>query len=355
MSASRQKKVYLPTSARKNQFITVGFPLTDEFVNHYDNIDDCYREFSHLVFKLAEEFELYNVHVVATDKLPVVRYHAESYCFPTQEQLRFFYNPAHHEANRLHMTSGYRAKKLKIVFLSTGTELRNNAASFHAKIQAFNNALKPMLPTQSLAIKVRDHQHISYDFFAKNKGNKESYAYKLRVLNNRYQRRECELPEDVSSLNYVLITLPVGRKLKNQLLDDTATDYNSSYQALCDNFIEAAKSKQLTKLAVIANGKVPLVRNSKFDELNSTDEFQVIGFDPNISEHKPVCHWNHDEVAEVIRFVVVAGKEDVIDEGYGRFMNQVEEAMRKFIKQYTFDKEHVDLTIRFHQHLSYKA
>ncbi|PMG41290.1 DUF3083 family protein [Shewanella sp. 10N.286.52.B9] len=355
MAISRQKKVYLPTTTRKNQYITVGFPLTDEFIAHYEKLENCYQEFSKLVFQTADKFELYNVHVVATDKLPVVRFHNEVYCFSTQEQLRFFYNPVHHEANRLHMIPDYRAKKLKVVFLATGDEIRSKAANFHARIREFTEALMPQLPTQKLATKIRDHQHISYDLFAKNKGHKETYGYKLRALNSRYQHRDCPLPEDVSALSYVQITMPVGRRIKNQLLAENRNDFSDSYQKVCQKFIDAARSKQLNKLAVVANGKVPLVRNSKFEDLQSTAEFQMIGFDPSATDAEPICHWDGNVITEAIRFVIVAGDSDIADGGYGRFMNQVEDAMRKFISDIDFDKEHIDLTVGFHQHLSYKA
>ncbi|WP_153913642.1 DUF3083 family protein [Shewanella sp. TC10] len=355
MAISRQKKVYLPTTTRKNQYITVGFPLTDEFISHYESLENCYQEFSKLVFETADKLELYNVHVVATDKLPVVRFHNEVYCFSTQEQLRFFYNPAYHEANSLHMVADYRAKKLKVVFLATGDEIRSNAANFHARIRDFTQALLPQLPIQGLATKIRDHQHISYDLYAKNKGHKETYGYKLRALNSRYQHRDCPLPEEASALSYAMITMPIGRRIKNQLLAEKHENYNDSYQKLCQNFIEAAQSKQLNKLAVVANGKYPLVRNSKFEDLESTNELQMIGFDPSATDASPICHWDGNVIAEAIRFVVVADDSNISDGGYGRFMNQVEEAMRKFIGDIDFDKEHVNLTIGFHQHLSYKA
>lgn len=51
MSVSRQKKVYLPTATRKNQYITVGFTLTDELLASYSDLTNCYQEFSKLVFK----------------------------------------------------------------------------------------------------------------------------------------------------------------------------------------------------------------------------------------------------------------------------------------------------------------
>ncbi|WP_394132645.1 DUF3083 family protein [Shewanella maritima] len=355
MSVSRQKKVYLPTTTRKNQYITVGFPLTDEFLAQYSSLEDCYQAFAKLVFQLAEKHELYNVHVVTTDKLPVVRYHAEAYCFSTEEQLRFFYNPAHHEAQRVHAKADYRAKKLKVVFLATGNELRSQSASFHKKVKDFTQALIPQLPVEIVAPKIRDHQHLSYDFFAKNKGNKETYGYKLGKLDSRYERRDCQLPEDVSSLNYALVSLPISRSIKEQIFKPGEIDHSDSYQSLCDKFIQAAKSKQLNKLAVFTNGKVPLVRNSKYEQLQDTNEFQMVGFDPNDTEVEPICQWQGDEVAEVLRFVIVAGKENVVDQGYGRFMNQVEETLRKFVGDFELDKQNMDLIVRFHQHLSYKC
>ncbi len=355
MSVSRQKKVYLPTATRKNQYITVGFTLTDDLLGSYSDLDNCYQEFSKLVFQVADKLELYNVHVIATDKLPMVRFHSEAYCLSTEEQLRFFYNPAHHEANRLHTLPGYRAKKLKVVFLATGNELRSNSAEFHATVQNFLAEIKPLLPNKEVPTKIRDHQHISYDFFAKAKGLKETYGYKLRAVDSRYKRRECNLPESVSALNYVTVSLPMGRRIKKQLAAENATSFGEKYQRVADHFIKATSDNKLHRVAMVANGKVPLVRNSKYEQLNSTAEFQMVGFDPSDAAPAPICHWDDTKLAEAIRFVIVAAKDDRYDEGYGRFMNQVQDAVRQFTSQFDIDKEHIDVIVRFHQHLSYKA
>lgn len=355
MSVSRQKKVYLPTATRKNQYITVSFPLTDELLGSYASLEACYHEFSQLVFKTADKFNLFNVHVVTTDKLPMVRFHSEAYCLSTEEQLRFFYNPAHHEANRLHTKEGYRARKLRVVLLATGEDLRSNSAAFHASVQKFIADIKPQLPVTNLSLKVRDHQHISYDFFAKEKGLKETYGYKLRAVDSRYKRRECNLPDDVNSLNHVTISLPMGRRIKKQMRTEGVTNFNEAYQDVADKFVAATSSRQLNKVAMVANGKVPLVRNSKYEQLNSTNEFQMVGFDPNNDDANPQLHWDGDKLAEAIRFVIVASKSDVTDEGYGRFMNQVQDAVSEFTSHYDIDKEHIDMILRFHQHLSYKA
>ncbi|GIU54024.1 MULTISPECIES: DUF3083 family protein [Shewanella] len=355
MSVSRQKKAYLPTATRKNQYITVGFTLTDELLASYSDLDNCYQEFSKLVYKIADKHELFNVHVIANDKLPMVRYHNEAYCLTTEEQLRFFYNPAHHEANRLHALAGYRAKKLKVVFLATGTELRSHSAEFHAKIQSFLAEIKPLLPISDIPTKVRDHQHISYDFFAKAKGLKETYGYKLRAVDSRYKRRECDLPESVSALNYVTVSLPMGRRIKQQLAAENATSFGEKYQRVADHFVKATAANKLNRVAMIANGKVPLVRNSKYEQLDSTAEFQMVGFDPSDKAPAPIFHWDDTKLAEAIRFVIVASKADQHDESYGRFMSQVDDAIRQFTNQFDIDKEHIDVIVRFHQHLSYKA
>ncbi len=36
-------------------------------------------------------------------------------------------------------------------------------------------------------MKLRDHQHLSYDLFARQKGCNDSYGYKLRDLEKRYE------------------------------------------------------------------------------------------------------------------------------------------------------------------------
>jgi hypothetical protein len=353
MSVSRQKKAYLPTNARKNQYITAGFPLSDALFSAYPNEQSCYEALSKIVFELADKHDLLNVHVIANDKLPVVRYHNESYTFSTDEQLTILYEPAYHEARQLHATPGFKARKFRMVFLATGAEIRVNSAAFHAKVQHFVEQLKSLLPVKDLPIKVRDHQHLSYDFFAKAKGNKETYGYKLRAIDSRYHARECNLPQDHSALCYVTVSMPVNRQIKAQFLKDNATDYNHFYEAISAAFIDATQSKQLNRVAMVANGLTPLVRNSKYEKLQTTAESQMIGFDPNAQALKPICHWDKDKLVDNIKFAIVASKADVTDEGYGRFMNQIEEALQSFTNGLNLDKERVDMILRFHQHISY--
>ncbi|MGL5048603.1 MAG: DUF3083 family protein [Shewanella sp.] len=354
MSLSHQQKVYIPKEARTNQFITAEIKVTDELLSQYPDYQSCYQTLSRLIFNLAEQHDLRNVQVITNDKLPVVRFHTEAYCFQTTEQILFFYNPNYHEAQNLFSQENYRARKLRIVFLATGEDIRSNSASFHIKVRNLLTELMPLMPISDLKIKIRDHQHMSYDLFAKAKGNKETYGYKLRAIGPRYKARKCELPENVSSLTYVTVSLPLSRKLKQGLLPDSATDFTPLYQHLEDCFLKAAANRQLTRLAMIANGLTPLVRNSKFEKLDSNTEVQMIGFDPNATEQQVIRRWDSDKLVEAAHFTIVAGTKDCDDAGFGRFMNHVETALKAFAADIGVDPEREDLVIRFHQHISYQ-
>ncbi|WP_394203019.1 DUF3083 family protein [Shewanella waksmanii] len=355
MSLSHQQKVYIPKDVRSNQYITAEIKVTDALLAHYPDYKTCYQTLSQAIFALADQEEIRNIHVITNDKLPVVRFHTEAYCFPTAEQIIFFYNPEYHESQTLHSKDDYRARKIRIVFLATGDEIRSNSATFHAKARDFVAKLMPQLPEKDLVVKVRDHQHLSYDLFAKAKGNKETHAYKLRAIDRRYKARNCPLPEGHGSICYVTVKLPLSRMLKQAILPANTDDFAPLYQKLEDSFVEAAASKQLKRIAMVANGLTPLVRNSKYDQVDGTDEVQMLGFDPNIDEQQFIRHWDANKLVEMVSFTIVAGQKDSKDAGYGRFMNNVEDALKRFTAQLELDKSRQDLIVRFHQHISYQA
>lgn len=354
MSLSHQQKVYIPKDVRSNQYITAEIKVTEELLAHYPDYNTCYQTLSRTIFNLALEEDIRNLHVITNDKLPVVRFHTEAYCFPTAEQIIFFYNPEYHEAQILHSQDGYRARKIRIVFLATGDEIRSNSANFHLKVQSFVTKLLPQLPETKLKIKIRDHQHLSYDLFAKAKGNKETYGYKLRSIDRRYKARNCPLPEEHGSICYVTVKLPLSRKLKQEILPEHTHDFTPLYQKLEDAFVQAASTKQLKRIAMVANGRTPLVRNSKYDQVEGTDEVQMLGFDPNQEAQQFVSHWNGKRLVEMVNFIIVAGQKDAKDAGFGRFMNQVEDALKSFTSGLALDQSRESLIVRFHQHISYQ-
>jgi len=355
MSLSHQQKVYIPKDVRSNQYITAEIKVTDALLAHFPDYKTCYQRLSRNIFKLAEQSELYNVHVITNDKLPVVRFHTEAYCFPTAEQIVFFYNPEYHEAQSLHSQDDYKARKIRIVFLATGEDIRANSASFHIKVQAFLGKLVPQLPEKDLTIKIRDHQHLSYDLFAAAKGNKATYGYKLRSISNRYAARSCPVPEGHGSLCYVTVKLPLSRKLKQATLAEGADDFTPLYQKLEDAFVQATAAKKLNRVAMVANGLTPLVRNSKYDQVDGTDEVQMLGFDPNIEEQQFIRHWDGSRLVEMVSFTIAAGAQDTKDGALGRYLNRVEEALKRLTSELELDRTRDDLIVRFHQHISYQV
>ncbi|MCC5825618.1 DUF3083 family protein [Alkalimonas sp.] len=352
MASHNPHRVYIPTNAHSNQYLLAEIKLDDGFYSHYASSEDCYQGLAQQLFNLADALELRNVHLIANDKLPVVRFHTESYTFQTEKQILFFYNPRYHEGQNLFVTPGYQARKIRLLFLATGEELRSQAASFHGKVVQLLKQLKSQL-AEPCAMKLRDHQHLSYDLFAKTKGHKESYGYKLRGLYPRYQARQCELPAEHSEITYVTVTLPLSRALKQQLLHERSEDFSPLYQSLQDKFQQACAGKKLDRLAMVANGLTPLVRNSKWDQHDKNRELQKISFNPDCSEPQYLTFWQADNLVESAHFVLVASKEDNTEMGYGRFMNQVEDALRSFAKSIGFDGNHQNLTVRFFQHISY--
>lgn len=54
----------------------------------------------------------------------------------------------------------------------------------------------------------------------------------------------------------------------------------------------------------------------------------MIGFDPNATEQQVIRRWDADNLVEAAHFTIVAGAKDCDDSGYGRFMNNVEAALK---------------------------
>lgn len=349
---SSKHRAYLPTNAHSNQYILAEIKPSDEFYQAFKSSDHCYDKLSRLFFRLAEDEQLTNVHFIANDKLPVVRFHTEALTFQTDKQILFFYNPNFHEAQNAFIKPDYKARKIRMLFLATGHELRANAATFHSRVRRFMTKFKAELPDIKLDVKVRDHQHLSYDLFAKSKGHKETYAYKLRALYPRYQARKCDMPEKHSEITYVTVTLPLTRRLKHNL----KVSHNTAdlYQSLQDSFSNACKGKELNRLAMVANGKTPLVRNSQVDVSEENAELQKISFDPTAAaEPQLLSFWQPDNLVEVAHFIIVAGQEDKTELGYGHFVNRVEAALHSFAKNLALREEKDDVIVRFYQHISY--
>lgn len=354
MASMNLHRVYIPTNARNNQYILAEFKPEDSFYRYFEDLESCYERISRQLFALCDEYELHNVHLIANDKLPVVRFHEEAYNLQTEKQMLFFYNPRYHEAHKSYYDSTWKARKIRILFLATGDELRAQAANFHSKVRKVLADLKCVLPESNFSFRVRDHQHLTYDLFSKAKGNKESYGYKLRSLYPRYQARNCQLPEEHSEMTYVTFSVPMTRALKTEFNTLSCEgNYREFYNQIADKFLTACSARHLDLCAMVADGRLPLVRSSKIDKSDTNRELQKLSFNTSAEEKQISVIFNDKKLTEMMHFVVVAKAGDKHDMGFGKFMNNVESMVREFASTLPISPEKQDLNVRFYQHISY--
>lgn len=354
MASLSQHRVYIPTTARANQYILAEFNPSDALYGHFADAQHCYERLARQLFALCDEFELHNVHLIANDKLPVVRFHEESYCLQTNKQILFFYNPRYHEAHKCFYSAEQKSKKIRLLFLATGDDLRANSAIFHSKVKKVLDSLQDSILEGEQQFKIRDHQHLTYDLFAKAKGCKESYGYKLRGLYQRYQGRNCNLPTQHNEMTYATFNIPVTRTIKTQfqhLLNKS--DYMEFYQHFYSALINQCEIKQLNIAAMVANGCIPIIRNSRIDHNDSNAELQKLSFSTNDEIEQYSHYWREDKLVETMHFIIAASENDEQGIGHGRFMNKVESVIRNMIEPLAINKERQDITVRFYQHISY--
>ncbi|KZN59708.1 DUF3083 family protein [Pseudoalteromonas luteoviolacea] len=354
MASMNLHRVYIPTNARNNHYILAEFKPEESFYTCFDDIESAYQRLARKLFALCDEFELYNVQLIVNDKLPVVRYHEEAYNLQTDKQILFFYNPKYHEAHKIYSDKDHKARKIRLLFLATGDELRANAAAFHSKVKRTLDALQSQYAELGLHFRVRDHQHLTYDIFSKIKGHRETYGYKLRSLYPRYQARNCTLPEAHSEITYVSFSIPITRAIKTEYQHLLRPgDYASFYQSVEDKLLTMCSQLQLSHVGFVADGRMPIVRSSQIDKSDHNRELQKLSFDTSLEDGQTHTIWDPKHLCEAMHFVIVASDKDNKDAGYGKFVNNVETMVRRFTTQLPINPEKQDITMRFFQHISY--
>ncbi|GHF79995.1 DUF3083 family protein [Thalassotalea marina] len=361
---SAAHKAFVPTNARDNQYILAEFPITDELIQSISpDLDpqapqsyfQFYQSLSQLLFTLSNDFNIKGCVFVANDKLVRVRYSQEMHQWQTSQQILFYYDPLTHELQNSFFDANVRAKKVTMLFLATGEDIRTNAAYFHDKVFKLLTSYQQTLAIPANSIRVRDHQHLTYDLFAKNKGCMGVGAYKMRAISERYASQGVELPKDNSPITYAIVNLAVNNRLLNMVeIDPHSPDpYNPLYTFLTDTFSLIAKRYNLNNGALIANGLVPIVRYSEQELLSRVGELQMLGYNPEMSPCGIISKWQADQLADNVQLIFVATRDNYDDHGFGRFLNQIEQATRLLATELEIPPEKEELTVRFHQHIAY--
>lgn len=357
-------KAYIPSNARDNQYLLAEFPLTDELLTGF-NIDisepnqlnyfNCYQTLSQLLFNLTKEYGINSSIFIANDKLTRVRYSNEMHQWQTAQQILFYYDPQRHNLNNCFFDSDKRAKKITLLFLATGDEIRKGAATFHDKVSKLLLSYQQHSGLQPDAIRLRDHQHITYDLFAKYKGFTGSQAHKFRALPQRYSSQNVNLPKALSAMTYAVVNITIDNRLLGLVdIDNRAKDrYNPLYTHLTSIFSSVAKRFNLNNGALIANGLVPIVRHSLHDMISTIGELQMLGYNPDQSQCGVVSKWQADQLVETVQLIFVATKDNQDEHGFGKFVSQIEQALKLLASELEFSPEDDELIVRFHQHIAY--
>ncbi|WP_440877278.1 DUF3083 family protein [Thalassotalea sp. PLHSN55] len=368
MSISRirntQHKVYIPSSARENQYLLAKFKVTDELIAKVSGTVDqtsdkpyqpFYEKLSKLFFKICNEHGIDSCKLVGNDKFSRVRYSPERLTAQTKEQILFLYNPKYHTTQSAYYRPEEISKKITLVFLTNQDDIRADAPLFHKKVKAAIEDFSKEVALEANSVRVCDHQHLTYDLFAKDKGVTGSQTHKLRSMPVRYAASDVTVDESADTQTYVTVDLPISRRLKSLVeIDETESEpYSALYNLIADSVINAAKRHNLTNGAVIANGLVPFVRTSEEEVVVVQGELQKLGYNPENTGGGYTCKWSADKLVDTAQLIFVASKQHQTSHGFGKFLSQVEQALRTMSEslEYVTDKE--ELKVRFHQHIGF--
>jgi len=361
---SAATKAYIPNNARDNQYIIAQFNLTDELLNKLTpqwknqashNYLALYQKLSQNFFDLCQQFEIDNGLFIANDKIPRVRYSNEMHQWQTNQQILFYYNPSIHQLTKTFYDGEVRAKKINLLFLASGEDIRLNSARFHAKTSQLLTTFFKDIDLDSLMVRLRDHQHITYDLFAKQKDSSESVAHKLRQVKTRYASHQVSFPQDHKEITYTVVTIPVTNALLNLVdIDPHSPDpFNPLYTKITDAFTVASKHFNLNNGTLIANGLVPIVRHSHNENMAKEGELQMLGYNPEKTQCGMVSKWDANQLVDQVQVIFVAQQNEKQEAGYARFLNHTEQALRLMVTELELIPEKDQITVRFHQHIAY--
>ena len=366
---SASHNAVIPANARENQYILAEFPLTDALLAQYlaenkqlENQDDLeppynrfYRHIAEVFFQICDSVEMKNCQFIANDKLARVRFSQEMHQWQTSQQILFYYNPSEHQLSQTFYDGEVRANKITLLFLASGLDIRLNSALMHNKVVNVLNQYAEKLKLNRAELCIKDHQHITYDIFSRQKGCENHKAHKFRAIAKRYEQQYYPLTKQTSEMNYAVVKIPVTSHLLSLVdVDHHSVDpYNPLYTFITEAYSQAAKRYNINNGAMIANGLVPIVRYSEDETIAARGELQMLGYNPKANACSLICKWNAKELVDNIQLIFVANDENKTEFGYGKFINQVEQVLKLVATELELTPSHDEITMRFHQHIAY--
>ena len=356
-------KVYVPKVCRDNHYLIAEMPLTDKLIELVvGKIDDSeekpyqkfYQKLARLALQVVEECNIPHANFVANNRLVRVRNSDEQQVLHTEKQSFFFYSPLHNSTFKGYFDGAVRSNKVKFLFLATGENLREDAGEFHEKVISAVELISEKIGLGANDLKVRDHQHLTYDIFAREKGNKESITHTFREISARYLHQGYEVPKSAEAITYAVVSMPMSRRL----LKDTEMDYEGDkpfeqlYVKISDAFTNAVEKHELKHATMLANGLSPIVRFDEEKRSIINGDIISLGYSPKDEAGADISStWEGDTLVDSIQFIFCATDADETHNTYGKFVNTVTQAMYSMAEDLNWNKERDFMLMRLNQQL----
>ncbi len=360
---SNVNKVYVPATNRENHYLLIELPVSAaliELVSQSSSVSEeglaeFYMRVNQSFILISKRNGIKSGLFVANDKLVRLRYGEESQVIETKEQLIVFYDPQSHTGFQTYYDLNKRAKKICMVVLASGDDIRQTAYKLHQSALQMAVELAEVLGFSSHLLKIKDHQHITYDLFSAEKGIKKSHTHEFRKVTKRYQQQGLLIPRLNSQINYVVAELPITEALAEvtNKLALHLSPYSELYIHISNVVAEVTQSLEVKNAVMIANGRHPIVICAKHGFVHNEGELVYLGFNPNESQNC-IAKWNSATLTNKFTLVFAASDLDINQDSYGRFVNRIHSVLRKVMVKLNIDVEIHQLIVRFHQHIAYQ-
>jgi hypothetical protein len=292
---------------------------------------------------------------VANDKLVRLRYGEESQVIETSEQLIVFYDPNSHKGFQSYYDRTLKAKKVTLVVLANGNDIRHSAFELHQKTVQMAIELADAMGVPQHINKMKEHQHISYVLFRAEKGDKQTSTHEFRQVKHRYLQQSVLIPQLNNQIGYILAELPIAESLIERM-DKSATHtapYNELYTKISNVVAEVTAELSIKNAVMIANGRHPRIMPSKQGFVHNEGELIYLGFN-KLDSQNCIAKWNSTILTNNLTLVFVANNNDINNKAYGQFVNHVQHALKKISTKLDIDADTKHLMVRCHQNIAYQ-
>ena len=348
-----QHKVFVPANARENHYLLAEIDTQALALEPLAQQQRVYQLMSQRLFQLCRAYQITNVCFLASEKRVKVRFAEEFQLIETRQQLLLFYHPSHNCGFRTLFDHG-GTSRIRLVFLAHGERLREHAVVFHQQVSQLLEQFCSDNGLDRQAVSFEDRQHLTFDMFAAEKGQKHTQPHHFRYLSERYRQQALILPKYAEPLAYGIgrLTLTDG-VIGNLGVDiDRAEDFESVYTRLYAAFCRHMKSSQIHQGYMLATDKNVVVNIGPTNSIERQAELLYLQVDVSDNVQQPHSSWPSIGLVNCIQCVFVA-RHGQGDKSHGKFVNQQLSLMRNFAREIGVNPNSEALTMRFYQSLRY--